>query len=517
MRKHIDRAAILVAALLLAAPAAAQLWEPRNFILWQPGGENDASFGQAVATGDFDHDGYDDLAVGADGASENGTTAGRVDIYRGGPDGLSTTPWVTVPGEQGSRFGAALVAGDFDDDPRDELAVGAPEHDEPNGSGGFHQNAGRVWVFELVGENWALDGVFSQAGDGAGALEAGDKVGASLAVGDFDADGYFDLAAGAPGEMVGALAEAGAVNVFYGSSTGITLAGSQIWNYSDGIAGAAAAQDRLGNAVAAGDFDGDGVDDLAIGAFARTPNAGTDSGAVVVLYGVDETGLTGAGQLELDLTDLGLPDEGFAHFGWVLAAGDFNQSITCSFLFTCADDLAIGAAYQDVEYDGGTEEAAGYVHVVRGTDPGGLDPSLVTTLDETAVGGEPELGDHLGSALAAGAMDRLAGADLVVGIPADEGITGAVGFLSGAALDGDAVTQKLWASPTLESAPPGFDDGFGHSLAIGDFDGDGTGDLAIGLPGRDSPDAFDGGVVQILYGALFADGFERGNDGAWGP
>jgi hypothetical protein len=57
----------------------------------------------------------------------------------------------------------------------------------------------------------------------------------------------------------------------------------------------------------------------------------------------------------------------------------------------------------------------------------------------------------------------------------------------------------------------------GVSLAAGDFDGNGFADLAIGAPGRNlaDPERPDAGVTAVLYGRLFADGFEAGGAGAW--
>ena len=83
--------------------------------------------------------------------------------------------------------------------------------------------------------------------------------------GDFNGDGFADLAVGAPGEDLGS-PDAGAVNVLYGSAAGLTSAGNQFWHQnSPGIAERADAGDLFGSALAAGDFNGDGFDDLAIG------------------------------------------------------------------------------------------------------------------------------------------------------------------------------------------------------------------------------------------------------------
>src|SRR5688500_5802822 len=84
---------------------------------------------------------------------------------------------------------------------------------------------------------------------------------------DFDGDGFGDVAIAAPGEAIGARREAGAVHILYGTGSGLSAAGDQIWHQDiAGVPGKAETGDSFGNAVATGDFDADGFDDLAIGA-----------------------------------------------------------------------------------------------------------------------------------------------------------------------------------------------------------------------------------------------------------
>ena len=93
-------------------------------------------------------------------------------------------------------------------------------------------------------------------------------------MGDFDDDGFDDLAIGVIGDRVGPVNNAGTVNALYGSSAGLTTAGSQLWHQNiAGVRGEATSGDLFGNALAVGDFDGDGFDDLAIGAARRGPDA----------------------------------------------------------------------------------------------------------------------------------------------------------------------------------------------------------------------------------------------------
>src|SRR5262249_21692964 len=84
---------------------------------------------------------------------------------------------------------------------------------------------------------------------------------------DFNNDGYDDLAIGVPNENINGITAAGAVNVLYGTATGLSAANNQFWNKdSANVLGDTIAQEYFGSALACGDFNGDGVSDLAIGA-----------------------------------------------------------------------------------------------------------------------------------------------------------------------------------------------------------------------------------------------------------
>src|SRR5688572_7205246 len=156
----------------------------------------------------------------------------------------------------------AQLSGDFDANSFDDLVIGVPHEDI-----GFEANAGALHV--VYGTQGGPSTAFRQefwrqgAGGIGDAAEGGDEFGASWAAGDFDHDGDFDLAIGVPGEDDGR----GMVMVLYGQPiNGLEPAGMDIWTQdSNGIQDQREVNDRFGAALAAGDFNGDGWDDLAIG------------------------------------------------------------------------------------------------------------------------------------------------------------------------------------------------------------------------------------------------------------
>ena len=123
----------------------------------------------------------------------------------------------------------------------------------------------------------------------------GRQFASALASGDFNNDGFDDLALGVRGEDIGAVANAGAVNVLRGSGAGLTAAGDQIWHQdSAGILDVAESGDAFGSALAVGDFNNDGFDDLAVGAHDEDVGTVANAGALNVLRG-SAAGLTAAG------------------------------------------------------------------------------------------------------------------------------------------------------------------------------------------------------------------------------
>ncbi len=476
------------------------------FELASPNPEAGGRFGGSVAgVPDVDGDGRADLLVGAyhEDPGTSPSNAGRAYLFSG--TGIPTQTQLIGAPEKGDAFGAALATGDFNGDGRDDLAVGSPGEDL-----GSIQDAGVVNVIYGTPGSAASGGGLTAAGNQdwnqgspgvIGASEAGDQFGAALAAGDFDCDGFDDLAVGIPGETFGtggtAVTDAGSMNVIYGSASGLDGAGSQRWNQdSPGVGADPQTGDGFGSALASGDFNADGCDDLAVGVPGEDLGGNTilDAGFAMVFYG-RTTGLTSTGidYLSQESTQPDTPEAG-DRVGFALAAGDFDGD--------GIDDLAVGAPGEDV----GSITDAGAATVFYGTTATGLRPSTYQLWTEGPLLGDTGENDQFGYALTAGDFDGDGFDDLAVGMPfEDNGSTrinvGSVKAIYGSASGLTAVGNQQWFqdTPGIAGGGESFDQ-FGFSVAAGDFDGDGESDLAIGVFGEDNGATPNTGAANGLFG-----------------
>ncbi|HEX8862356.1 MAG TPA: hypothetical protein VGC06_25330 [Actinomycetes bacterium] len=307
---------------------------------------------------------------------------------------------------------------------------------------------------------------------------------------DFNFDALDDLAIGAPGEDVGAIADAGAVTVVYGKDR---LPSQTFRQGAGGVAGGAERGDRFGAAVARGyfnDFNEDGLADLAVGVPGEDVGGVVDAGAVNILYG-SAAGLTGGPLLSES------PPRAGAHFGAALATGDFNGDRRGD-LVVAAPDEAVGSA-----------AGAGQVTVIYGSGDAGVAAGGRVKLRQGAGGvpGQAEPGDHFGAALASGILDTDSGySDLAIGVPGEDvGATanaGAVNPLAGSA-------AGLRAGPLLLQGHPEPGDRFGAALSMAFYKASYNPDLAVGAPGETVGGKVGAGAVSVFSGSARTLGRER--------
>ena len=384
----------------------------------------------------------------------------------------------------GGFFGGTLAIGDFDGDGFGDLVVSAVRETV----GGFDQ-AGSVQLIygSANGPDTSRQVVLSAA-----APESNQQYGETLAVGDFNADGFDDLAVGAP--------NAGLVEVFSGGAGG-SSGPRQVWRHDDSsLEGSGPREERFGSALAAGDFDGDGQDDLAIGSV-RKLSGRTVAGGVQVLYGTS-LGLSSERNEAWNRDTPGIEGDGQdGPFGNALAAGDFDADGNA--------DLAVGVAFDSsIEFEGGS------VHVFYGTPLGfkatsphgnvGLDRQQIWHQNSPGVPGIVETHNRFGFALSTGDYDADGADDLVIGSPGEDigslASAGVVQVIEGGTQGLRVVRATQFNQFDLPNEVPEVDDQLGYALSTGDFDGDGYDDLAMTSLTESFGSLADVGTVHAVYG-----------------
>ncbi len=437
------------------------------------GGQSYSYFGYSLdGGGDANADGFADLVVGAPSwdTTEGTLDAGRARVFSGAnlPAYGGDAVFGNLSGTWAGEYVGHEVAwvGDMTGDGVDDLVVTARGYDT------HLAEAGRVAL--VAGEaggwsGWDLQPTATWTG---GTEYA--RAGHALApLGDVDGDGIADLLVTTDLRTYNGSSES-----YSGGGAALIRGAAQMEDWDTSLADAAAVltpEDSYGAAgldMASGDFDGDGLSDVALGA----PYAQSYRGAVYALPGSSLSGTVALAESPVRWVG----DQSYEAYGWRLAAGDLDAD--------GVDDLVVGVPLSDlaypesgavVVYRGGAEFFAGSAEVMA---------LLPGTWDHQEAGTGLAVGDANGD----GIDDLLLGS-----ITAYQGLVtkgGRVGLVPGVA--------GGWAdaSPVVQFHGAGTKDYLGATLDLADLDGDGAAEILLGT-GYANVSGTDSGAVY-LFGSL---------------
>ena len=428
-------------------------------------GEAGEDFSQAWSgdLGDVNGDGFADFLVGADGNSENGNAAGQIYLVLGKATGWALDqPLASVDasflGEGELDFlggGVHTHGGDFNGDGLNDVLLGS-------------WGAGRVYVVFGRVSGWTTDTDLGTADASFLGENMGDAAGWGNSGGDVNGDGIDDVLIGA----IGYGADRGKVYLVFGKTTGWAVDTSL--SLADASVVGEAVDDRASRVASGGDVNGDGIDDVLVGAPGYSDIGAYRQGKVYLVPGrASGWGLDG---------DLG--DPAVAPASFLGEATDDNAGYSVAIVDDAngdgLDDLLIGAVSNSQ-----VASSAGKAYLVFGRTSGWYPNADLSQADASFLGGAAD--DQTGIAVAnAGDMNGDGLGDLAVGAKGNDefGVGAGQVFLFLGRTTG-------WTTDTpLSMADGSFAGGvYLESCGIsigggGDIDGDGYDDLLVGASGN---------------------------------
>ena len=386
----------------------------------------------------------------------------------------------------GDNFGSSIVdIGDLNNDGVNDLAVGAGKDDE----GGTNRGAVHIMYMNTDGSVDSTVEINDSTANGPD-LANNDQFGFGITnIGDLNGDGVNDLIVGANGDDEGGGAR-GAVHIMFMNTDGSVDSTVEI-NSSTTNGPTLTNSDWFGGAVAnIGDLDGDGVNDLAVGT-TGDDEGGDLRGAVHIMFMNTDGSVDSTVEINSSTTNGPTLTNG-DHFGKsVENIGDLNND--------GVNDLAIGAHLDDAE---GTNRGA--VHILYMNTDGSVD-STVEINDSTTNGPELEDDDAFGRSVAnIGDLDGDGVNDLIVGADKDNagGANRGTIHIIHMNTDGSVKSTVEINNETTNGPSMRDQDFFGFAVAnIGDLDGNGINDLAVGAYGDDGGAGVgnNSGAVHLIF------------------
>ncbi|MFN9304195.1 MAG: FG-GAP-like repeat-containing protein [Candidatus Kapaibacterium sp.] len=436
----------------------------RNNIWSTEGNRDNTRIGNAVAGGgDFNGDGFADILIGAANMTSGQTNEGTAMVYYGSSQGLQPSFGLMVESDQSfARLGTSIAnAGDINGDGLSDMIVGAPNH--------TNTNAGEGRLFIYHGRLNGLSNVPNRSLDG---TKAGDQFGFSLvAVGDVNGDGFGDFMAGSP-YMDNRFLDDGRAFLYLGSANGVAATPSQRLNPT---------QQELsyfGFSIASlGDVNNDGYSDVAVSApYFDNPITGVkDIGRVYVYHG-SATGLNEAPATVID----GQQERSL--FGFSIAGVDDVNG-------DGFNDILIGEPSWDKD---NIVRDAGRIGIYYGSSSG------IVVENPWIFPGDQADGQLGWSVASAGDVNRDGLGDFIIGAPFYDNpqVNEGKAWIFTGQLFGVSNTP-IWTAESNQANAK-----YGHSVAsAGDIDGNGYTEVLVGAIWFDNPSSNEGRVYLYSSGA----------------